>query len=884
MRTVRERTLASRVFGDVKPSRRASLFCHLARSLAERRPQDVSWEEACSLGWGYRPVAGVALILVLVLLDEGLYDGPHKEPLRLWRPHIDRALAREDGRQLLALYLCGSHVDWVAADPAMAEFITTMFSKKLIDSAIALGEGAVNREMAYALKDAAVAFYGERGMPKQTHHQRAFFAYYAAKRPQEISWREECARFGGENGLRSYLLMLFVALLERGLYAQDHKEALERLKGPIKTLVAEGRTASIGAILCGDSVESLYALPLNIGADDPQRLNLVTLETGSDYLKEAVIDFLQSDETCTIRPSNAMVDVLLRSFGEQASGISRPEDFSASLFWRQAEFIRKKYAKEDELRAKQASLLRAFYVHLADSHSERGLFEKATSLSNELLHQRYLSTYISEGYLVTSFAPGIDLSDSERVVLILRGYDGLSTSIRAEDHIPLDLSSLRSPFYRQEALAYVCHSADRLYAATKHVSPICSVMQAILEAKRRKGYPNPRLEKISRAEAALIRKTVDRLDRHQGTKSGILNAVRNFFQWERDVRKRIEFEEFAIDYLLDVPSGVGKSEARAVPDEHLAQMALFLAEKSEESLEWALVEGVFHLLLQTEFRVGQILHLEVDSVRPTAKPNEFVIHSASKTSGGEKEDLVITRKTLGVLNGVIDATEGVRRRFEARRTSRYIFIYLNANSRLQVMTIGRLCHMLAVCCAELGIDPPYTANNLRDTHITKSIDFATDENGRVRPDAVVLTGHASLSTDYRHYVDVGVEKMIEATYDVYIGDLLQVDADGKVVEAIPEGARGRDRVVESGCGSCTAQYCSVVSPMPCLTCEHFVTTIDHEPYFVRAIEAVDAQLEQAGSLHDAEDLTTIKRLLAKYLAAIVKKKEEMPHGQPRAGV
>lgn len=881
-RNLEMRSLLAKVEASLRSSKgdagRLRGFAAFSGALAHRDPRNLSWEEICLLGRERPAYPRFALVLVLTLLDEGLLADPCSDALRSFRPHIERALRRglEKGDRLLPLYLCGGHIGWMS-DPDTADTVVPMLGKRVLGRIREVGEAALNPETVLAIRDATVLLYGKGAvdrMPAMSKHQlKLFFSAYAERDPRSISWREECETYGREKGLKCQILALFVALLDRGLYSQDHAEALMRLKDPIERMLSEEKGRNLDDLVCGDGIESLYALPLNIGASrEPWRLRFVQMETGSDFLKGLIADFLQSDGPYAGHSSRERVAVLLRSFGGKADGISGVEDLTASLFWEQAEFLRREFAEDDKWRKRHAAFLRSFYSYVSDAFPEQGVFEGATSMSSELLHSQRLTAYISEGHLVTSFAPGIDLGDAERCVLIVRGYDDLSTRVKAEDHVLLDASSLRCPSYRKEALAYACQSPQRLLASTGDLRYILQVLQDLFEAKSRKGYPNPALERLSREEALLIRKRIDRADVKPSTKTAQMNAIRGFFLWERDVRGRIVPEEFALDHLLDVPHGKGKSDARAIEDEHISAISALLAKKADEGHEWKLVNALFHIMLQTEFRIGQLCHLEIDCVRPAAKPGEYVIRSTSKTSGGEKEDGPITKRTLDVINYAIDSTDEIRRRFAARSKSRYIFLYQDRCFRLQVMNSSMFSARLAKCCLELGIDPPYTARNLRDTHSTKAIEWAREE-GKSQLHALALTGHADIATDLEHYVDVDISKMVEATCDVLIGGSLQVDIDGKVAETIPDGAAGDDRVVEGGCGNCTAEYCAVVSPLPCLVCDHFVTTTGHEPYFMRAIEAVDAQLASAGSLHDAEDLTTIKRLLAKYLVAIARKKE-----------
>ena len=113
--------------------------------------------------------------------------------------------------------------------------------------------------------------------------------------------------------------------------------------------------------------------------------------------------------------------------------------------------------------------------------------------------------------------------------------------------------------------------------------------------------------------------------------------------------------------------------------------------------------------------------------------------------------------------------------------------------------------------------------------------------------------------------------MLEATYGIVIGDV--DNYDNKIIDKYPESV-GKNRIVEHGCGRCTSHNsCEMLIPLTCLVCEYFKTTIEHEPFFIKAIDRIDQMILEATTPHDVEDLTTIKRLHVLYLRAIYKKKE-----------
>ena len=99
----------------------------------------------------------------------------------------------------------------------------------------------------------------------------------------------------------------------------------------------------------------------------------------------------------------------------------------------------------------------------------------------------------------------------------------------------------------------------------------------------------------------------------------------------------------------------------------------------------------------------------------------------------------------------------------------------------------------------------------------------------------LLTKHKQIDTTLNHYLELELDKMLEATYGIEIGNI-KVDTKSKVVDVFPANLSGKENDVENGCGKCSAEKCDGSSALSCLICNRFVTTPKHEPYFRKAIE------------------------------------------------
>ena len=188
------------------------------------------------------------------------------------------------------------------------------------------------------------------------------------------------------------------------------------------------------------------------------------------------------------------------------------------------------------------------------------------------------------------------------------------------------------------------------------------------------------------------------------------------------------------------------------------------------------------------------------------------------------------------------------------------------------MTSGIFSKYLKDICVKLKLPTTYTAANVRDSHMTKAFEYSL-RNKKSDAEFSVLSGHRRIDTAKSHYIEMELEKMLESTYGIVIGEEL-IQTNSKILDVIPKELDNKENDVENGCGKCTAPNCVITSSLPCMACKYFITTVAHEKFFIKAIDNVQRLIEQTNNRHDKEDLVTIKGLYLLYLKAIRKHKEE----------
>ena len=405
------------------------------------------------------------------------------------------------------------------------------------------------------------------------------------------------------------------------------------------------------------------------------------------------------------------------------------------------------------------------------------------------------------------------------------------------------------------------------------VNYIRDALSMIEDIKAQKNYPNPELEYMNNQEALFIRSFCSDESVKLATRNNKIGAIRRFLMWERDENWEITFDDMFFEYLIqyEEPS---KTHGNAIPDEHLGKISEWLANQAETNHEMDLTYAALHLALETEFRISQICHLKIDCIKPSAKSHEYIVQTYHKTGHGRLASFVISELTYRHMMRIIENTEPYREKCTRRELSEYIFLYDGTMNTVALMDSTKFRNCFQKACAALGL-PKYTSQNIRDTHMTKSFEYVL-RHGKSDLVMAALSKHKYLDTTKSHYIEQKLNEMLEATYGVIIGDLDDCyNPSSHIIDKIPPEVDKDSNIVENGCGNCKSKQCTMRNALPCLICDDFVTTVEHEPAFRRAIEAVDRLIQQSETKHDKDDLITIKLLLVMYLKAIYQKKQEM---------
>lgn len=549
------------------------------------------------------------------------------------------------------------------------------------------------------------------------------------------------------------------------------------------------------------------------------------------------------------------------------------KDINDVIFWKQINYVRGEKTLSEEEKDQSLRNICSFYRWLVVKYNDYDFFANSSSLTTELILSNVLIMNIKKNAYFTLFSETEDLGDRPRIVIITKNLDRYSTMVKKNDYIVIDSSILRSKFYRKLINRYVqTQPSVSILTKNQQVRYVITVLSKIEELKNENGYPNPELNSLNTQEAVFIKKYCKIMHGRSGnlvTSNNRIGSIRRFLFWCKQ-SEYITFSSTFFDYLSQYEEP-NKYNGNAISDEDLAKINEEFIKLCKEDDNKKIFYAIFLILIETEFRLSQVLNLKVSSLVPTLKKDQYLICSNTKTSKGRVMQQPICLHTKHILDAVIEQTEELRKNVITESDKDSIFLYKNATFVPKIISKQMFQKVFRTACNNANV-MAYNSKNLRDTHMTKSFEYIM-KNGKSDLEMGLLSKHKYIDTTKSHYIQMELTKMLESTYKVTLGNR-DITQKTRVLEKLPESLRGKENIVENGCGCCTAKQCNIKNALPCLICKDFVTTYDHEPYFIRMIEEIDTLIAKAKVKHEVEDLNLIKSLYASWLREIYLSKEE----------
>ena len=661
-----------------------------------------------------------------------------------------------------------------------------------------------------------------------------------------------------------FALLLLMALVEDKHYAGAHSDKYKKLLPEIKRIL-EVPNSSIRRLIT-DDIDYMEIFP----SRKTRKCGIATIRRfviGNELIRNVFVKATHLTEKYDI-PVQIQIDALIECLPKTLLNIKRYEDISSDMIWEFLFKVRQEYPNQLQFATK---IIRAMFA-CSDCEMK---FERENGLSRQLVMSgSFYKNYSDKYYFVDYDIKNIPYGHS-KICMVFRNADRESTAVTYGSWALLDVSKINDVRYRDFVLKFMYHQSLSFLAKGSGAAIMAVEGLEFLEKiKNKENYPNPNLFYISNEEAFALRNYFLKQDVCLSTMNNKIGWIRRMLEFGIK-EKAFKCDNMVMDYLRQFEEPA-KTHGNPIPPNELNLLISHLKKKSVESIYDLEIYTICRLCLETEFRVSNICHLKVDCIKPSFKPGRYRIITTSKTSHREQKSYEITKSTYKLLTNVIEKTDKIRQGLPTA-IAQYLFIGSPRDGMaIRIIDSSIVYKGMRKACEELSL-PVYSAKNLRDTHMTQALSFAI-EKGKTNLELGMLTKHKNIDTTLNHYVGPQLEKMLEATYQIIIGDTSYLTTENSVLDSIPTSVENEAHSVENNCGFCTKETCTkletnVINSLPCFCCKDFVTSPKYEAYFKRRIEEIDAKLLVAVNPHDIEDLTTIKRICVRYLQMIYLHKE-----------
>ena len=695
---------------------------------------------------------------------------------------------------------------------------------------------------------------------------REFLSLYGNTSYEDVDWVQFCDDIS-RMGCYKLGFEYIYALLSQNKYKGSYSEILYQHLDDFNA-IAQQAVSNYVDLLCGERIKNLIIFRRE-SAVNQQIHSLTFVPTENSSLFKLISSFYDSSYCSLHHATRLIMNNFATSLGQYEMTIQSFRDFNAETFHTQIENYKKCFSDRSQDRKSALYIVCSFYRWLVRSYPEYDFFKSASNMTESFLFNRMIRYYLENDYYFTTLNPNNIPYGHKRICFIVKGFENYSTQLEKNDSVSYDLSNIESDFYRDLLIEYiVSNTSVSSIMARGLISYISVALEALCRLKVQEDYPNKSYDHLTNQEAVFIRRFFDDEHLSVATRNNKIGSVRRFVSYCIE-RKAITVDELFFEYLTQYEEPV-RTIAKTASDETLVAINNELMLRKENSLFYKEMFVIFHLAIQTEFRINQICHLRVNCLKPTMKPNQFAVVTNSKTSHGRKENFVVSTLSYNLIMDIIEETEAIRRECCISSLKDYIFIFESQPQNYRVFNNCVFTDTLKALCRDINV-PKCTARQLRYTHMTKALEHIM-RNGKSDMEMSILSRHRHLDTTMNHYIELELEKMLESTYGITIGTEL-IETDTKIKDSIPEALTGKEHDVENGCGKCTAETCMTTNALPCLACKYFITTPKHERFFKKAINNIDRLISCTKNRHDIEDLVTMKELYVLYLKAIIKHKE-----------
>ena len=503
-----------------------------------------------------------------------------------------------------------------------------------------------------------------------------------------------------------------------------------------------------------------------------------------------------------------------------------------------------------------------FFIWVLTQLSEEQQLKQCPLYRISVLSKTTFINHFKQGYRPVLFNVFDDVPKENKWLIIPNGAQKRSTELTDQSVISADFSVIKNPLVREFEKQRVWYGSSSINTLVKEMKNIVTALNMV--------FPDEQYEykSIDAKQCAAYKSWVLSAYPVTETRNAKIYPFLSFVKYV-EKNKLLSVDKNCYLYLKN-KGALNQRGAKGIPKEDLIKIANYLESHKTDSIQWLESYVIFHICLNTEFRISQILNLKVDCVHESLKKGEYVIKSITKVSGYKEIEQPCAKIVKNIIDDYLNVSSEFRQECQDHKIKDHLFILKDLyKGTFYYFSRQLFSESMNKVCVNLGINS-YTAKNLRSTYITNAKEYVI-KNKLSDMTLLGITGHRNVNTINNHYIQEKIRDALQATNNVIIGN---VNINGTIVKDNSSIKTGKELTVENGCGYCQSKSCELSGPLSCLLCKHFATTVDRLPYFRKQIDFLDENIKKATNKHDLEDAVNLKRLFLRYEEALISIKEE----------
>lgn len=488
-----------------------------------------------------------------------------------------------------------------------------------------------------------------------------------------------------------------------------------------------------------------------------------------------------------------------------------------------------------------------------------------------ILSRSTLTKELLDGYRTVYYNHMDNIPEYDKWLLLPNGEEKRVTTLTAESVISMNFTKVHNKYFRKLLKEWFWCSTASIKTSAREMPIIANFLNMFFpdepnfDVASTLNNENPL--NITQAICANYKSFVQSKWSKTETRSGRIYPILSFVRFIDNYVSSIHVDKECYLYLT-CRGSLNQNGPVGVKKEHLEQIASYINNHKYDNHNSFCFYVMFHIALNTEFRISQIVSLPANCVKESMKKNEYVIRTNMKQSGYESIDQPCARIVKDIIYAYQKATEDYHADLPLS-LRKYLFIHENITGKIQApFNANQFTTYLKSVCEKLGL-PSYTAKNLRITYITNAKAYA-QRNGLSDLTLLRVTNHANMDTVNNHYIQEQIIDALQATIGVVIGD---VNIDGTISANSDGFNTSEDVSVANGLGFCQSMQCTNQGPLPCQRCKHFFTTLQNIPYYREEIKRLQAINDGSLNPHDAEDINNLIRMNTYILGELINLKK-----------